>query len=275
MKDINDVCRLMRLDCLVMAEAAGVSGMHFGGTFSMIEIVAALYLKKMKVSRGYFHNEDRDRVIISKGHGVPAVYAALHYAGIVSDEDLSEFKGDSKLLSGHPSINSEIGMEFSTGSLGQGLSQGVGTAIGLHHKGNNISKVYVILGDGECDEGAIWEAAMSATKYKLNNLVAVIDNNHLQYDGDTETVMPLCSLSDKWKSFGWNVVNINGHDTDECYKAFDGSYDRPTVVIADTVKGKGVSFMEDDYTWHHKQITKKQLNQALEELGADDRILKR
>lgn len=270
MSDMNEICRSMRIDCLRMAVAAGGSGMHFGGSLSMIEIAAALYLKKMQVKEGYFTNPNRDRVIISKGHGVPAVYAALHQAGILSDEQLDSFKTDDTVLYGHPCINAEIGMEFSTGSLGQGLSQGVGTAIGLRHKGNLSSRVYVILGDGECDEGSVWEAAMSASKYNLSNLTAIVDRNRLQYDGATDDVMPLDSLSGKWKSFGWNTVEIDGHDMEQCYPAFAAVYDRPTVILANTVKGKGISFMENDFAWHHKQMTKKQLKQAREELGIYD-----
>lgn len=270
MRDMYEICRSMRIDCLRMAIAAGNSGMHFGGSLSMIEIAAVLYLKKMQVKKGYFTSEYRDRVIISKGHGVPAVYAALHQAGIISDEQLDSFKTDDTILYGHPSMNSDIGMEFSTGSLGQGLSQGVGTAIGLLHKGNLSSRVYVILGDGECDEGSVWEAAMSASKYNLSNLTAIIDRNHLQYDGPTGNVMPLDSFDGKWKSFGWNTVEIDGHDTEQCYRSFAAIYDRPTVIIANTVKGKGISFMENEQAWHHKQMTKKQLIQAREELGIYD-----
>ena len=266
---MNDVerCRMMRVDCLKMSESAGISGMHFGGSLSMIEIAYALYIKKMKISKGYFKKEERDRVIISKGHGVPAVYAALHQADIISSEDIETFKSDSTELYGHPSMNTNIGLEFSSGSLGQGLSQGVGTAIGLLHKGNCKSRVYVLMGDGECDEGAVWEAAMSASKYALPNIVAIIDQNHIQYDGDTEYIMPLKDFGEKWKSFGWNVVSIDGHDVEACYEAFYREYGTPTVVLANTVKGKGISFMENDFSWHHKQLSKKLLRQAYEELG--------
>lgn len=261
----------MRLDCLKMSEAAGNSGMHFGGSLSMIEIAYALYIKKMNVTnKDYFLSEYRDRVVISKGHGVPAVYAALHQVGIISDADINSFKTDETRLYGHPSMNLDIGMEISSGSLGQGLSQGVGIAIGLLHKKNTISRVYVILGDGECDEGSIWEAAMSATKFKLSNLVAIVDQNHLQYDGTTEAIMPLSVLRDKWTSFGWKVVEIDGHNIDACYNAFSYHYESPTVILANTVKGKGISFMENDFSWHHKQLSKKQLEQAYKELMSND-----
>lgn len=266
----EEICRLMRIDCLKMAEAAGIAGMHFGGSFSMIEIVYALFMLKMKIKPGYFSHEARDRVIVSKGHGVPAVYAALHQAGIISDDMLSTFKTDNTVLYGHPCVNQEIGMEFSAGSLGQGLSQGVGVALALRHKKNTSSRVYVLLGDGECDEGSVWEAAMSATKYALTNIVAIVDNNHLQYDGAIEKIMPLGNFRDKWESFGWNVVEINGHNVDACYNAVAKDYNSPTVVIANTIKGKGISFMEGDFSWHHKQMSKKQFIQAYEELRAND-----
>lgn len=267
MNDIEQICTNMRKDCLIMAEAAGSNGLHFGGTFSMIEIIAALYIMKMNIDEHYFDREDRDRVIISKGHGIPAVYAALHQAGILTDDELKTFKKDNTELSGHPSMNSRIGIEFSTGSLGMGVSQGIGVAIALKHKKNEDSKVYVILGDGECDEGMIWEAAMSAAKFELDNLIVIIDKNHLQYDGSTEEIMPLASCDEKWKSFGWNVMYINGHDVEECYSAMCGSYCQPTVIIADTIKGKGISFMENNASWHHKQMTRLQMDSAWEELG--------
>lgn len=266
MKNLSELCRKMRIDCLDLAEAAGSSGMHFGGSLSLIEIVATLYIQKMQVTKEYFFKEDRDRVILSKGHGVPAIYAALHQSGVITDDDLRSFKGDSTFLYGHPSMDQTIGIEFSSGSLGQGLSIGVGTAIGLKHKQNVHSKIFVILGDGECDEGSVWEAAMSASKFKLNNLIAIVDHNHLQYDGKTDDVMPLSPLAEKWKSFGWNVIEINGHDLKQCYEAFSSNYDLPTVIIADTVKGKGISFMENEASWHHKQMTKDQMSLARAEL---------
>ena len=274
MNDIKQLCVNMRKDCLVMAEAAGSLGLHFGGTFSMIEIVAALYIMKMNINnnKDYFEQEERDRVIISKGHGIPSVYAVLHQAGYLTDDELKTFKNENTELFGHPCMNKRIGIEFSTGSLGMGVSQGVGVAIALKHKMNNNSRVYVILGDGECDEGMIWEAAMSAAKFALDNLIVIIDENHLQYDGSTDEIMPLLSLSDKWKSFGWNVIRVDGHDVEKCYFAICERYSKPTVIIADTVKGKGVSFMENNAIWHHKSITKSQMESAWEELGGKNDI---
>lgn len=272
MNDIKKYCQKARQDIVSMAETAGSKGMHFGGALSLIEIIAVLYLEVMKVNKEYFASDNRDRVIISKGHGVPAVYAVLHIAGIIDDSELKQFKQKDSILTAHPSINMSIGMEMSTGSLGQGLSQGVGIGIALKHKQMKKPRVFVIMGDGECDEGSIWEAAMCATKYKLNNVIAIVDRNQLQYDGMTSDVMPLDGFEDKWRSFGWNVVSIDGHDTDECYEAFDSRYDKPTVIIANTIKGKGISFMENNYQWHNGQMSKSEILRAKEELGIYDNL---
>lgn len=271
LQDLKRNCIEMRKSCLQMAEAAGESGMHFGGTLSLIEIIAALYLEVMNIDKDTLQSEERDRLILSKGHGVPAVYAVLQLMGIISEADLRTFKHDETFLYGHPSMNQKIGIEFSSGSLGQGLSLGVGTVLGLKHKGNSISKVFVILGDGECDEGSVWEAAMSASQYKLNQLMVIVDRNHLQYDGDTEDIMAMGTMEDKWKSFGWEVRTVDGHDLEQCCEAFSKESTKPVAVIADTVKGKGISFMENQYTWHHAQMTKKQTEDAWKEV-LDDRI---
>lgn len=268
---LKKICIGMRKDCLLMAEAAGSEGFHFGASLSMIEIAAVLYCHTMNFDINNLCAQDRDRFILSKGHGVPAVYAALHNLGAVSTDELMTFKNNETRLYGHPCMNPELGIEISTGSLGQGLSYGVGKALALLRKGNHKSHVYVVLGDGECDEGSVWEAAMSAAKYKLSNLMAIIDCNGLSYDGATKTIMPLLNLADKWKSFGWRVIEIDGHNLNECATAF-AAFDEntPTVVIANTVKGKGISFMENDAIWHHGRLTKAQLELAREEVFADE-----
>lgn len=271
LQELKKSCIEMRKSCLQMAEAAGESGMHFGGSLSMIEIAAALYLEVMNIAKATIESETRDRLILSKGHGVPAIYAALKLLGILSDADLKTFKQNETILFGHPAMNQKIGIEFSSGSLGQGLSLGVGTALGMKFKGNSTSRVFVILGDGECDEGSVWEAAMSASQYKLHQLVAIVDRNHLQYDGDTEDIMSMGTIEDKWKSFGWEVFTVNGHDLEQCCEAFSKKSTKPIAVIADTVKGKGISFMENQYTWHHAQMTKKQTEAAWKEV-LDDRV---
>ena len=264
--ELEKACAEMRLDILRMGKAAGNAGLHFGGSLSMVEILASLYLEVMNISKSTLCAEERDRFILSKGHGVPAVYAVLKQMGILQDNDLDSFKTDSTRLYAHPSMNPDMGIEFSSGSLGQGLSLGVGTAIALKRKKNYSSRVYVLLGDGECDEGMIWEAAMSASHFALDNLVAIVDRNGLQYDGNTENIMGLESLSDKWKSFGWYVIEINGHSIEECCNAFQTHSDKPIVIIANTIKGKGISFMENDPSWHHKTLSKEQQMLAIEEI---------
>ncbi len=263
------MCQNMRADCLTMAKAAGKQGFHFGAVLSLIEIMAVLYGKVVKMD---FNNptwEERDRVILSKGHGVPAYYAVLHQMGIISDEDLDTFKTDNTIFYGHPSMNQNLGIEVATGSLGQGLSLGVGIALALVSKKNASSRVFVILGDGECNEGSVWEAAMSAVKYHLKNITVIIDCNGLQYDGETSSVMPLDALETKWSSFGWSVSRINGHNEEACYEALKKASDRPQVVIANTIKGKGISFMENNYIWHHGIMTKAQEEQAWKEVMGD------
>ena len=268
-RDLQQICAKMRRDCITMADAAGSTGLHFGGSLSLIEIVATLYLDVMNINKDKLADPYRDRLILSKGHGVPAVYAVLHQMGVISYEELGTFKTDDTRLYGHPCMNPDLGIEMSSGSLGQGLSQGVGMALALRYQGNNASRVFVILGDGECDEGSVWEAAMSATKFQLNNLVAIVDKNQIQYDGETETVMPLQQFEDKWRSFGWEVLIIDGHDLEQCHKAFSTKSTKPIVVIANTVKGKGISFMESVPAWHHATMNKAQREQAREELGND------
>jgi transketolase len=263
------ICKEMRQDCIVMADAAGSSGMHFGGSLSMIEIIAALYLDVMHIDPDNLIDEKRDRMILSKGHGVPAVYAALKQLEILTEEDIRTFKQDNTVLSGHPSMNENLGIEFSTGSLGQGLSLGVGTAIALKHHGNNMSRVYVVLGDGECDEGSVWEAAMSAAKFELDNLIVIVDKNNLQYDGCTEKIMPLKALEEKFKSFGWSTVSIDGNDIEQCCNAFKTHTNNPLAVIANTIKGKGISFMENDPYWHHAKMTTSQREIAIKEVSGD------
>lgn len=258
-----DICKNMRRDCLIMAEAAGVEGFHFGASLSMIELMAVLYFRIMNMNTS---DDERDHFILSKGHGVPALYAAMEQSGILDLHDLNTFKTDGSELSGHPCVNERLGIEFSSGSLGQGLSFAVGKALALKQRENQTSKVYVILGDGECDEGSIWEAAMTASKYCLNNLVVIIDRNHLQYDGYTEVVMPVDSLLDKWKSFGWDTREVDGHNLWMLEDALRKESSMPYIIVANTIKGKGISFMEGAAEWHHGIMSKQQKEQAYTEL---------
>ncbi len=258
----------MRKDALKMALLAGNSGAHIGGGLSMIEIMSVLYIGVMRLDASNPYSEVRDRFILSKGHGVLALYPALNQAGFIPKDDLWTFKSNDTYLFGHPSINQNIGIEFSSGSLGQGLSIGVGVCLALRMKNNTTSRTFVLLGDGECDEGSVWEAAAAAAHYKLNNLVAIVDKNKIQYDGLTENVLSMEPFVAKWESFGWKVIAVNGHNIEQLYTALTTSDERPIVVIADTVKGKGVSFMENDPRWHNSRLTKEQYDQAIAEIEA-------
>lgn len=258
----------MRKNILRMTYRSGSVGAHIGGSLSMVEIMAVLYLAILRYDLSDRMNAKRDRFILSKGHGAMALYAALNQAGVLTDQELEDFKGDETVLGGHPSMNREKLIEFSSGSLGQGLSLGVGVCLGLEKAKNHIPNVYVLLGDGECNEGSIWEAAMAASHYGLGRLVAIIDQNGLQYDGVTAEVMDMGSMENKWKSFGWDVVTVDGHSIEALYDAFQTKHERPMAIIANTVKGKGISFMENNVLWHNNRLSDKQYEQALAELEA-------
>ncbi len=256
----------MRLDLLNMALAAKSQGAHLGGSLSLVEIMAALYDGVMNFDAKNPTAENRDRLILSKGHGVMAQYAALKQLGVLLAEDLLLYKADNSPVPAHPCMNPQTGIEFSSGSLGQGLSLGVGSALGLKRKGNDTSRVIVVLGDGECDEGSVWEAALSAAHFRLDNLIAIIDRNRLQYDGDTEAILPLEDFSAKWRSFGWNVAECDGHSVKEITAALSEKQEKPFALIANTVKGKGISFMENAAQWHNGVLTQKLFEQAVSEV---------
>lgn len=264
---IREIANCMRVKSIELTYQMGNKGAHIGGGLSLIEIMAVLYMDVLKYDLTNMTDEMRDRVIFSKGHGTLALYTAMQCAGIITEAELNTYKQDDSEVTAHPSVNPKWGIEFSSGSLGQGLSLAVGVALGLRRKHNNTSKVYVILGDGECDEGSIWEAAASASHYDLNNIIAIVDRNKLQYDGATEEVLNMDPMEEKWKSFGWQVRKTNGHDIDALKDAFYVNNKRPYVILADTIKGKGVSFMENNPLWHNGRLSQKQYEQAMEELG--------
>lgn len=264
--ELKKVSSKMRLDILEMTYHMGGVGAHIGGGMSLVEVMCVLYNRIMKFDLNDLNSEMRDRLILSKGHGTLALYTAMAYAGIFPHEELKTYKQNDTDLYAHPSINPNKMIEFSSGSLGQGLSLGVGTALALQRKKNKDSTVYVILGDGECNEGSVWEAAQSARQFNCNNLVAVVDKNNLQYDGETLEIMSDEKLSDTWKSFGWDVITVDGHDVEALCQAFESKHSKPLVVIANTVKGKGVSFMENNPLWHNHSLTKEQYHQAIEEI---------
>ena len=256
----------MRRDLLKMALAAKSQGAHMGGSLSLVEIMAALYDGIMSFEPTAPQSETRDRLILSKGHGVMAQYAALKQLGLLSENDLETFKVPGSPLTVHPALHPELGIECATGSLGQGLAFGCGMALGLRLKKNVSSRVVVILGDGECNEGSVWESASYAAHLKLNNIIAIIDKNGLQNDGATRDILSMENMEEKWRSFGWYAVSIDGHDIKAIKKSFFENTNRPLVIIAHTVKGKGISFMENVPQWHNGILTQKLYDQALEEL---------
>lgn len=257
---------LMRRDLIEMAFAAKSRGAHLGGSLSMVEIIASLYSFVLKFDVKNPQDPARDRFILSKGHGVMALYPAFKQLGILTQDQIVTYKADNSIVSAHPVMDSMPFIEFSSGSLGQGLSLGVGTCLALIKKNNLNSRVFVLLGDGECDEGQVWEAAACASHYKTSNLVAIIDKNELQYDGKTTDVLNLESLADKWCSFGFNVIQVDGHDVKALTQALNNKTDKPLAVIAKTVKGKGISFMENNAQWHNGVLSKKLYEDALKDL---------
>ena len=257
----------IRRSVLQMALAAGSVGAHLGGALSMTEILSVLYFGVLRYDSKNPLWEERDRFILSKGHGSPSFYAVLSLAGFIDERDLRTFKSNDTYLSAHPSMNLEKGIEFSSGSLGQGLALGVGSALALKHKRNEVPRVFVLLGDGELNEGSVWEAAMSAAHFSLSNLVAIIDKNGIQQDGMTQQVMDMGDLAAKWKSFGWTVREVDGHDVTALHDILQSSLEGPLAIIAHTIKGKGVSFMENNRVWHHSRLTQAQFDQAIAELA--------
>jgi len=240
---------------------------HIGGSFSSMDILTVLYHNVMNVDPANPRKADRDRFVLSKGHCTPALYPTLALRGYFPVEDLQMFRSVEGHMSGHAEMHHIKGVDMSTGSLGQGLSAAVGMA--LAQKG--VNRVYALMGDGEIAEGQIWEAAMAAAKFKLDNLCGVVDVNGLQIDGKTADVMPSEPLDKKWEAFGWHVIKIDGHDYEAIEAAFNEAKTvkgQPTVILAATTKGKGVSFMENNAGWHGKAPNAEQYEQAAAELTA-------
>jgi len=268
---LEEKAKKIRYEIIRMIGLAG-SG-HPGGSLSAADIGVALFFHQMRYKPDNPKWEGRDRFILSKGHAAPLLYALLAEAGFFSPEHLATLRQYGSILQGHPASQKTPGVEVSTGSLGQGLSVGVGMALAGKMDGRSYN-VYTLLGDGELDEGQVWEAIMSANHYRLDNLCAIVDRNFLQIDGDTEQVMALEVLEQKWKSFGWETIIINGHNMQEIIDAlslFLEVKNKPTVIIAQTVKGKGVSFMENKPEWHGKAPTSELLEKALQELALGDK----
>ena len=253
----------------IVTEVYNAKSGHPGGSLSIADIMTVLYFDELNIDEKNPRWEDRDRLVLSKGHCAPALYAALAERGYFEKEKLVSLRKLDSNLQGHPNMNDVPGVDMSTGSLGQGLSAANGMAISAKLDNKNY-RVYCILGDGEIQEGQVWEAAMSSNKFKLDNLCIIVDNNNLQIDGTTEEVMDLKPIDEKFKSFGFNVIIIDGHNYDEIKSAFKQAREtkgKPTCIIAKTVKGKGVSFMENQAGWHGKAPNEEQYNQAMSDLA--------
>ena len=257
----------VRKNILEMAVAAGAGSAHFGGALSIAEIVSTLFAYQMKVDKKNPNWEERDRFILSKGHACLAYYAALCEVGYISRDELKTFEKNDTNLLGHPVINKNLGIDFSNGSLGMGLSLGIGVAISSKKKKKNFN-VYVIVGDGECNEGSIWEAAMAAPNFKLDNLYVIIDKNNFQQTGSNKEIMNVENLKDKWSSFGWYTTELDGHNIKDLHNFFKESKNikKPKAIIANTIKGKGFSFSENNNDWHHSVLSKSFHEKALKEL---------
>ena len=242
---------------------------HPGGSLSIADIMTVLYFNQMNIDEKNPKWEDRDRLVLSKGHCSPALYSCLANRGFFDVEKLKTFRNINSNLQGHPDMNKVPGVDISSGSLGQGLSCANGMAIAGKMDNKNY-RVYCILGDGEIEEGQVWEVAMASNKYKLDNLCVIVDNNNVQIDGTIEEVMSSYPIGEKFKSFGFQVINIDGHNIQEIIDAFDVAKnvkDKPTCIIAKTIKGKGVSYMENDVKWHGIAPNEEQYQLAMKELG--------
>ena len=269
-EEIKDKTELMRRDCIEMGYAAGSQGAHFGPALSCVDIVATLFFGIINQDPKNPEMPERDRFVLSKGHACLAYYAALIESGYIPKDMIPQFKGNNSILCGHPSMNMPYGIEISTGSLGSGLPIACGMAMAAKYK-NETHKVFCVVGDGECNEGIIWEAALNAAKYKLNNLIVIVDINGFQLSGTTSTIMPI-NLEALWKAAGWDVSHIdNGNDVEEVLRilgeAKNSEGENPKVILTKTIKGKGISFMENNLAFHAAPINEEQYKQAIVDLN--------
>lgn len=268
-EELVEISRQIRKDVVEMLTESA-SG-HPGGSLSAADIVTTLFFNELNIDPSNPKDENRDRFVLSKGHAAPVLYSALARRGFFAPEELLTLRKTGSRLQGHPNMNDLPGIDMSTGSLGQGISAAVGMA--LAGKTDNKSyRVYALLGDGELEEGQVWEASMCAAHYKLDNLIAFVDFNGLQIDGEITKVMNPSPIDKKFEAFGWNVLIIDGHNYDEILDAIEKAKNhkgKPTVIICNTIKGKGVSFMENEASWHGTAPNKEQCEIALKELGGD------
>ncbi len=265
-QELEQKARKVRED--IIEEVYSAKSGHPGGSLSIADILTVLYFREMNIQPENPDWEERDRFVLSKGHCSPALYSCLANRGFFPVEDLKGFRNINSYLQGHPDKNKVPGVDMTTGSLGQGLSAANGMAIAGKVDKKDY-RVYCVLGDGEIEEGQIWEAAMAASQYQLDNLCVIVDNNNLQIDGTIEEVMSSYPIDEKFRSFGFQVINIDGHDIEEIIKAFEVAKNvkgKPTCIIAKTIKGKGITFMENQAGWHGKAPNEEQYQQAMKEM---------
>lgn len=268
-KRLQDMTKRIRMMGMDMALSSGNNGSHLGGSLSCAEIMAVLYGEVLKIDVNNPTDAQRDIFIPSKNHCVLSHIPALAEKGFISKDEILEFQKDGGRLTGYPQ-RKEIGLEYSGGSLGMAISVGIGIALGKRKRKLN-SEVFILMGDGELNEGSVWEAFMSAAHYKLDNLTVIIDRNHLSYDGNTEDIMGIEDISEKMQGFGWYISCCNGHDIQDLLNAFsDKKQYVPHIIIADTVKGKGVSFIENRPEWHHHRLSKQEYEIAMSELRGEN-----
>ena len=272
MNKVSDLALGMREDIVEMCYRLGNNAAHLGGCMSLVELLAVLYSKYLRFDLNDLKNESRDRVIMSKGQGSIAMYSAMHRVGIIKDlSETGDLLGEGNIYYKQTVRNIDYGIEFSSGSLGQGLAYAVGIAWALKKKNNNTSKVYVILGDGECDEGSVWEAASLAGHLQLDNIVVIVDRNGLQIDGFTFNINRMDMMEERWAAFGFHAVTIDGHNLIEIDRALSfNSSGRPYAVIANTVKGKGISFAENEAEWHQNVLTEELYKKAILEIRGNN-----
>lgn len=268
--ELEDMALFMRRKIIDVSHHCGLST-HVGGALSMVESMAVLYGHVMSFDPKNPRDPNRDRFILSKGHGVLGYYPALLAAGLITEEIFQTFQQDGSDLIAHPVMNLDLGIESSNGSLGQGLSMAIGIALAAK-KQKKSYKTYVLIGDGEANEGSIWEALMLASHLKLENLCIVVDYNRMQNDGAGPDILNIDNMAERIKAFGWHTIDVDGHNIQELLSAFDNSevLDKPKAIVAHTIKGKGISFMENDNSWHHNRLTKANYEIAIAELGCEN-----
>lgn len=272
LKDLKQFSTKIRKNILLAAFSAGAKSAHIGGALSISDIIAVLYGKVMKLNSNNPLDENRDRLILSKGHACLALYSALVEKKFFPKSELENFEKSGSFLLGHPVMNKEKGIEFSTGSLGMGVSLGIGVALAAKKKNKNFH-TYIIVGDGECNEGSIWESALYAAHAKLDNLTIIIDKNNLQQTGKNQDILNLDNLTEKFKSFNWHTIEIDGHNIESINNTLtiNTTNNKPKAIIANTIKGKGVSLFENNNEWHHSILVKKNYEIALKELDDNEK----